>query len=130
MSEENVEIVRGAYADFNAGNTAGVLGRLDDNVEWIEPGGGTAPSGTFNGPEAVGSEVFSAIPENFDEFSAEPDEFKDEGDQVVVTGRFKGKAKSGAELDAAFEHDYELTDGKVTRMENKPDPDPWAAAWS
>ena len=99
-------------------------------MEWIEPGGGTAPSGTFNGPEAVGSEVFSAIPENFDEFSAEPDDFKDEGDQVVVTGRFKGKAKSGAELDAAFEHDYELTDGKVTRMENKPDPDGWAAAWS
>ena len=130
MSEENVEIVRGAYADFNAGNISGVLGRLDDNVEWIEPGGGTAPSGTFNGPEAVGSEVFSAIPENFDESSAEPDDFKDEGDQVVVTGRFKGKAKSGAELDAAFEHDYELTDGKVTRMENKPDPDGWAAAWS
>lgn len=39
MSEENVEIVRGAYAEFNAGNTAGVLGSLDGNVEWIEPGG-------------------------------------------------------------------------------------------
>ena len=32
---------------------------------------------------------------------------------MIVTGRFKGKAKSGAELDAAFEHDYELTDGKL-----------------
>ncbi len=130
MSEENVELIRGSYADFNSGNIPGVLGRLADNVEWIEPGGGSAPSGTFNGPGAVGSEVFSAVPEKFDEFAAEPADFKDEGDQVIVTGRFEGKAKSGAELDAAFEHDYEIKDGKVTRMENKPDMDAWVAAWS
>jgi ketosteroid isomerase-like protein len=130
MSEENVEIVRGAYADFNSGNVPGVLGRLADNVEWIEPGGGSSPSGTFNGPDAVGSEVFAAVPEKFDEFSAEPADFTDDGDRVTVTGRFNGKAKSGAELDAAFEHTYELEDGKVTRFENKPDMEAWAAAWS
>jgi uncharacterized protein len=130
MSEENVELLRGSYADFNSGNVPGVLARLDDNVEWVEPGGGSAPAGTFNGPDAVANEVFSAVPEKFDEFSAEPEDFKDEGDQVIVTGRFKGKAKSGAELDATFEHDYELKDGKVTRFENKPGMEAWTAAWS
>ena len=70
------------------------------------------------------------MPENFDEFSAEPEDFRDEGDSVVVTGRFKGKAKSGAELDASFEHGFEFRDGKVTRFENKPDAEAWASAWS
>jgi ketosteroid isomerase-like protein len=130
MSEENVELVRGAYADFNDGNVPGVLGRFDQNVEWIEPGGGNSAVGTFTGPEAVGNDVFGTVPENFEEFSSEPEDFRDEGDRVIVTGRFKGKANSGTELDAPFQHDWEVKDGKVTRFENKPDIEAWTAAWS
>lgn len=129
MSEENVEIVRAAYEDFNSGNVEGVIARLDPGVEWTEPGGGSSPSGTFTGPESVGQDVFAAIPGNFDEFSAEPAEFKDEGDSVIVTGRFKGKAKSGAELDTGFTHTYELRDGKVTKLKNEVEGDNWATAW-
>jgi uncharacterized protein len=128
MSEENVELVRGAYDDFNSGNPQGVLARLDENVAWTEPGGGNSPSGTFNGPESVGNDVFSKIPENFDEFSAEPEDFKDEGDNVTVTGRFKGKSKSGVELDAPFTHTYEVKDGKVTSLNNEAG-DNWTEAW-
>jgi uncharacterized protein len=130
MSEENVELVRGGYEDFNGGNVPGVLARLDTEVEWIEPGGGNAPAGTFRGPESVGKDVFAAVPASFDEFSAETEEFRDEGDTVVVTGRFKGRAKSGAELDAAFEHVYEVRDGKIARLENKVDREAWARGWS
>jgi uncharacterized protein len=130
MSEQNVEVVRGAYADFNSGNIPGVLTTLDAEVEWIEPGGGKAPSGTFRGPDSVGQDVFATVPEQFDEFSAEPEEFRDEGDTVIVTGRFKGQAKSGAELDAAFEHTYEMRDGKVVRMQNGVDEEGWAQGWS
>jgi ketosteroid isomerase-like protein len=130
MSQENVEIVRGAYEEFNSGNIPGVLERLDPEVEWTEPGGGKAPSGTFRGPESVGQDVFSAVPENFDEFSAEPAEFRDEDDKVIVTGRFKGTAKSGAELDAAFEHVFELADGKIVRFNNDVEEEAWAQAWS
>jgi uncharacterized protein len=130
VSEENVEVVRGAYEDFNSGNIEGVLGRYDADIEWVEPGGGNAPSGTFRGRDSVGQDVFATVPQNFDEFSAEPEDFRDEGDTVVVTGRFKGKAKSGAELDASFEHVNEVRDGKVVRFENKVDADAWASGWS
>ena len=88
------------------------------------------PSGTFNSPQSVGDDVFSAIAQYFDEFTADPENFDDQGDRVVVTGRFRGKAKSGAELDAAFEHVFEMRDGKVARFENKPDQEAWTAAWS
>ena len=130
MSEQDVETIRGAYGEFNSGNPGGVLERLDPEVAWIEPGGGNSPSGTFNGPQSVGEDVFSVIPQNFDEFSAEPDNYDDQGDTIVVTGRFNGKAKNGQELDAAFEHVFVMKDGKVSQMENKVDQEPWTAAWS
>ena len=130
MSEQDVETVRGGYDAFNSGNPQGVLERLDEEVEWTEPGGGNAPSGTFNGPQSVGDEVFPAVGEYFDEFRAEPENFDDQGDTIVVTGQFKGKAKSGAELDAAFEHVWVMKDGKIASLENKVDQEAWTAAWS
>jgi uncharacterized protein len=130
MSEQDVETIRGGYDDFNSGNIQGVLERADADVEWVEPGGGNAPSGTFNGPQSVADNVFSAVPQYFDEFTAEPENFDDQGDRVVVTGRFKGKAKSGAELDATFEHVYDMKDGKIVRLENKVEREAWTAAWS
>jgi ketosteroid isomerase-like protein len=130
MSEQDVETIRGGYDAFNSGNPGGVLERLDADVEWIEPGGGNAPSGTFHGPKSVGDDVFSAVPQYFDEFTAVPDNFDDQGDRIVVTGRFKGKAKSGVNLDASFEHVYEMKDGKIARLENKVRQDAWTAAWS
>jgi ketosteroid isomerase-like protein len=70
------------------------------------------------------------VPQYFDEFTAEPDNFDDQEDRIVVTGRFKGKAKTGADLDAAFEHTYEVRNGKIARLENKVDQEAWTAAWS
>jgi uncharacterized protein len=130
MSEQDVETVRGGYEAFNSGNPGGVLERLDPDVEWIEPGGGNAPAGTFHGPQSVGDDVFSAVPEYFDELRAEPENYDDQGDRVVVTGRFKGTTKSGEEVDAAFEHVYQMKDGKIARLENNVDREAWAAAWS
>ena len=131
MSEQDVETIRGGYEAFNSGNPGGVLERLDPDVDWVEPGGGNAPSGTFHGPQSVGDDVFSVVPQYFDEFSAEPDNYDDQGDTVVVTGRFKGRSKSGTELDAAFEHVYEMKDGKIARLENDvKDEENWTAAWS
>jgi len=51
------------------------------------------------------------------------------GDKVVATGRFRGKAKSGATLDAAFEHVFEMRNGKVVRFQNDVDRASWAQAW-
>lgn len=129
MSQEDVETVRGNYEAFNRGDVPAVLASMDAEVEWIEPGGGGAPGGTFRGPESVGQDVFAAVPETFDEFAAEVEEIKDEGDRVIVIGHFRGKRKDGGEIDAAFEHTNEMRDGKVVRFENKVDQEAWAQGW-
>ena len=131
MSDQDVQVVRGMYESFNKGDVPAVLASCDAEVEWTEPGGGNSPSGTFKGPDSVGQDVFSKIPENFDEFEAAPEDFNDDNGTVVVKGQFKGKNKSGAELDTEFEHTFELQDGKVVKLDNKvEDADAWAAAWS
>ena len=129
MSEQDVETLRGSYDAFNRGDIEGVLATVDENVEWTEPGGGKAPSGTFNGPDEVRDKVFSAVPEHFDEFAATAESFDDQGDTVVVTGRFTGKNKNGNELDSAFTHTYVMKDGKVASLKNEVD-EGWAAGWS
>lgn len=70
------------------------------------------------------------IPENFDEFRVEVEDARDEGDTVVVTSRFKGKSKSGAEFDLPGEQTWEIRDGKIVRLENRPEQEAWAKAWS
>jgi ketosteroid isomerase-like protein len=130
MSEQDVETVRKAYDDFNSGNIDAVLAIQDPNVEWNEPGGGNAPSGIFNGPDAVRDEVFASVQQNFDEFQCIADEVHEDDGRIVATGRFTGKNKSGAELNATFTHNYEMKDGKITRFTHDVDREAWAAGWS
>jgi ketosteroid isomerase-like protein len=130
MSQENVDLVREGYDDFNSGNVEGVVARFHEKIEWIEPGGGNAPSGTFRGPDSVANDVFAIVPHHFDEFTSTVEEAKDQGDTVVVTARFNGTNKSGAELDTEAEHVWEVRDGKVVRFENKVDQEAWSNAWS
>ena len=129
MSQENVDLLTGAYDDFNSGNIEGVTARLHPEIEWVEPGGGNAPSGTFSGPDSVANE-FAKIPENFDEITVEVEDARDEGNTVVVTSRIKGKSKSGAEFDLPGEQTWEIRDAKLAHFENKVDSDAWAKAWS
>jgi uncharacterized protein len=130
MSEQDVDTIRGAYQAFDRGDVPAVIGILDSGVEWNEPGGGNAPSGTFNGADAVASGVFGSIMENFDEYSAQPAEFIDEGNRVVVKGRFVGKNKNGAALDTGFEHAFDMNGGKVVAFQNTiEDTGAWATGW-
>jgi hypothetical protein len=74
--------------------------------------------------------VFATVPPNFDDFRAEPEQFIDAGEHVVVVGRFRGKAISGATLDAPFVHVHRMRNGKVIRFQNYVDATPWTKAWS
>jgi ketosteroid isomerase-like protein len=51
--EENVENAKRAYAAFSAGDAAGAMENMADDIEWITPGN-SAISGTANGKQAVG----------------------------------------------------------------------------
>ncbi len=129
MSQQDVEIVRSGYDAFNRNDIPAALALQDPQIEWIEAGGGRAPAGTFRGPQSIATEVFAKVPQNFDDFRAEPEQFIDAGEHVVVVGRFRGKGKGGTTLDAPFVHVYQMRNGKSIRFQNYVDAAAWASAW-
>ena len=129
MSKQDVETVRSAYDAFNRKDIPAVLASYDPQIEWIEAGGGRSPSGTFRGPQSVANEVFATVPRNFDDFRAEPEQFIDAGEHVVVVGRFRGTATGGVTLDAPFVHINRMRNGKVIGFQNFVEATSWAKAW-
>ncbi len=129
MSEQDVRTMRSAYEAFNRGDIPAVLTAFDPRIEWTEPGGGRAARGIFHGPQSVASEVFSTVPQNFDEFRADIDQAIDADEHVVIIGRFHGQGKGGQQLDAPFAHVWRMRNGKAVGMHNYVDAVAWAKGW-
>jgi ketosteroid isomerase-like protein len=129
MSQQDVQTIREGYEAFNRQDIPTVLQRFDPAIEWIEPGGGSAPSGTFHSAQDVMDKVFALVPQNFSEFSAEPQQFIDSGAHVAVVGRFSGRSKQGATLDAPFVHVWKMRNGKAERFYNHVEASAWTKAW-
>lgn len=113
MSQENVDLVRSAYAAFGTGDMETVQRILAD-CEWHEMEG-LPYGGVYTGPEAVMGNVFGPIFEDVEGFSAAPDELLDAGDRVVSLGRYSGTGSAGP-LDAAFAHVWTIEGGRVTKF--------------
>jgi ketosteroid isomerase-like protein len=112
MSEENVEIVRRAYAFefYGPGDRAEAEAIFD-------------PDFVMNPVEEGPSYGLNAIRDNFERWKSAWDglevtaeEFIDAGDCVLVTVHFRGRGRgSGVAVEARFYEVYTLRDGKVVR---------------
>lgn len=115
MSRQNVDLVRGIYDAFSAGDVPAVLGAMHPDIEWNEAENFPYADGNpYRGPEAVLSGVFARLGGEWDGFAANPGEFLDAGDTIVVLGRYRGAYKAtGRPLDAEMAHVWRVRDGKV-----------------
>lgn len=113
--QENVRVVRDAYAAFQRGDIPGVIEMLSDDVDWFTPG---TPeqipyAGRLRGPEAVGG-FFGRLAESEEITHFEPQEFVAQGDKVVVTGNYRGRTRpAGRDFDLDWLHVFTVRDGKV-----------------
>jgi uncharacterized protein len=129
MSQDDVKTMQDAYDAFNRGDIPAVTEAQTSDIEWYEPGGGRAPKGNFTGPQSVANGVFSTVPENFEDFRADVDEWIDARDRLVVTGHFRGTAKSGQAIDVPFVHVWTMRDGKAAAFHHYVDQPAWSKAW-
>jgi uncharacterized protein len=113
MSQENVEIVRRVYegwarGDFSAGEYFDP--EIDfELVDWPHP----ARSRGVAEMRRTWQTTLSA----WDDFRAEPDEFVDYGNSVLVLNSIRGRGKgSGAEVSAQTATVWTLEAGKVVRL--------------
>lgn len=116
MSEQNLEVIEGAYAAFAEGDVPAVLGVFADDIEWHEAEG-MPYGGVYRGGEAVVQNVFGPISQDVEGFALAPEEFMSAGDTVAAVVRYTGTGKAtGKPLDLPVVHVWDIQDGKVVRF--------------
>jgi ketosteroid isomerase-like protein len=116
MSEQSVDVVKGAYAAFAEGDVPGVLGMFADEIEWYEAEG-MPYGGLHRGGEVIVQKVFGPISEDVEGFAVIAEEFMASGDSVAAVVRYTGTGKTtGKPLDLPVVHLWDLEDGKAVRF--------------
>jgi uncharacterized protein len=115
--QENVQIVKEAYAAFGRGDIPGLLALLADDIEWITPGEGLPVAGTHRGQAKV-ADFFRKVSETFEITFLETREFFAQGDRVLVVGFDKGRVKAtNRTFEGHWVVAYTVRNGKVTKVQ-------------
>ena len=114
MSQENVEIVRGAHAEFERGNFW-IPGIFDPSVRvvWLPVAGGET--------ETVGLDSMARMMMNWmqpwEQVTTVAERVIDAGDRVVIIGEWRGRGKtSGVVTKWRYGAVWTLRDGKVISL--------------
>jgi uncharacterized protein len=110
--EQNLESAKKAYAAFSAGDAAGAMENVADDVEWITPGN-SAISGTIRGKEEVGKQWMALAAKGF---TTTPQYWFADDERVVVLTHI---TVEGGEADGADVLTFR--DGKVVKFQTAGD---------
>ena len=129
VARSPVQIARDSYAAFSRDDMDGVLADLDPAIEW-QQAQGLPHGGTYHGIAEVRRNIFDPLDRDWwVQFTAEPEEFLDAGEEIVVLGRYRGLSKqTGRRLDVPFVHVWSIRDGKAVRFRQFLDTAGWNAA--
>lgn len=120
--EDNTNLVRQAYGNFQRGDIPGVLGLLSDDIEWITPETEELPfASAYHGVEEVGR-FFSTLDDAQEVLQFEPTEFVAQNDKVVALGHYAWRVKAtGRDFQSDFAHVFTMRDGKIARFQEYTD---------
>jgi uncharacterized protein len=112
---KNANVVRRLRVAYNAGDVAGVLAELDEDVTWEVPA--SLPlGGIYRGHDAL-RRFFATVFDSFRNPRIEPGELLDADDHVVYLGRFTAQPLTdGAALDVDVAFVFTVRGGRITRM--------------
>ncbi len=106
MANQNVEIIKGGYAAFNAADPEATMAVFDDNIVWISTGNSVI-SGTFNGKAELAVLLQRLVGE---QTSVAPKEFFADGDVVVALTEVTAGGQTSQEAEV-----WTLQDGKIVK---------------
>jgi uncharacterized protein len=115
VSEQDIESLRRIYDAFSRWDVEELVGDLAHDIEWSLPD--PLPwGGMRHGHDGV--LAFASVSQDHVEGRwADPDDFLDAGDRMVVLGRLRGRAKaSGQDFEVEFAHVWTMTDGVASRL--------------
>jgi ketosteroid isomerase-like protein len=128
--QQNLEVIRNAYAAFQSGDIPGLLSKLTDDVEWFTPGPSQIPyAGTFRGKGGV-TEFFRILSESEDVQIFEPEHLFADDDTVVAIGRYAARVKeTGRTAQADWVQQFTFRDGKIAKYREYYDTAKFAQAY-
>jgi ketosteroid isomerase-like protein len=112
-ADENMATAKRGYAAFAAGDAAGAMEDIADDIEWITPGN-SAVSGTVRGKQALGEHWAKFVEKGL---STTPQYWFADGDRVVVLVQ---NSVAGETMDAADVLTFDA-DGKLVRFQTAGD---------
>jgi uncharacterized protein len=109
VSQDNVEIMRAAYAAFDRGEPVALFELLDPDIEWRALEDPVIKHGVEGVLESLGGWF-----QVWDDFRIEAEEFIDGGDHVVAVVMGRGRvAGSGEQVTQRFFQVWTIRDGKI-----------------
>jgi len=115
VSEQNVQQVRDAYEALSRREVEALLELLHPDVEYRNPDY-AMEAGTRQGRDAF-RRALEANWEVLEDLTWEIEQIVDDGDTIVVTGRMRGRGRSGGvPFDQPFGHVLELEDDRAISM--------------
>src|SRR5436190_15608641 len=127
MSDEELNAVRRIYASFVTWNFDEMARDISHDFELTLPD--TVPfGGTRHGPDGIRS-FARLFRDHLEAGFAEPDDFLDAGDRIVVLGRIRGQARAtGRGFEVPFAHVWTFSDGMPSRLSSYFDTGPVMSA--
>jgi uncharacterized protein len=117
MAHGNADVVRPIYEHWGRGDWSPIFDVYHPEMEWGLSDEFPGLSGVHRDPEHPNPRLRAWLSE-WEDWRAEPDEFLEIGDHVVVLARYIGRGRgSGVEIHQEGAHVFELRDGKVVRLE-------------
>jgi ketosteroid isomerase-like protein len=118
MSQENVEIVRASWEAWSRGDMDALFEFYDPAVEWDMTHSYVPDMGVFHGHDGV-REFFREWRSFFAEYHAEPEQFIDADESVIVRVRQGGRGRASTvpvEMPAYWQV-YTLRGGRAVKVE-------------
>ncbi|MEA2202046.1 MAG: uncharacterized protein QOI89_2642 [Solirubrobacteraceae bacterium] len=116
MSQENVEIVREVFKDFNSEDIGRIVAAVHPELEVVIPPEVSAEPDTYLGPEGI-RRYFQSFQDVMDEIRFEPERLWDAGDSVVVSLRVTAKGRQTAiPVEQRSAGVWSIRDGQIIRV--------------
>lgn len=124
------DLVAGFYAATQARDAAAILALLHPEFEaHTAPGLPCGAGGWFHGPEETLARVWGAVFAEYDTAPYAETRHETEDGLVVVTGRYRGTARStGRPYEAEFVHLWRVVDGRIAWLHQYTDTARWHEA--
>jgi ketosteroid isomerase-like protein len=113
--QENVQIVKAAFAAFGGGDTPGLRTLFAEDIEWIIPGAWPL-AGTYRGHAGL-ADLHQKASKMVETSISEPREFVAQAERVLVIGSATGRVKAtNRNFEDHFVFAATVRNGKVTNI--------------